>query len=96
MESERTDRLIALLNESERVHGHYEKTELNGVFDQEWPQWYGAYAVDHGLAEILGHDVTADATGAFVARAYADYEQMDPKPDASWAEVLGPRMLSEL
>ncbi|MGI8657799.1 MAG: hypothetical protein ACR2K4_03380 [Candidatus Limnocylindria bacterium] len=96
MESNQTDRLTALLNEAQRAHGTYEATELNGVFDQEWPQWYAAYAVEHGLGEILGHDVTADAAGAFLTRAYAEYEQTDPKPEASWAEVLAPRMLNEL
>ncbi len=96
MDSEQTGRLTALLNEAQQSHGRYEATELNGVFDEEWPQWYGAYAVEHGLAEILGHDVAADRVGTHLANAYAEFEAADPKPDESWAEYIARRWPGEL
>ena len=54
MTTDRIAALEALLAETEAAHGAYETTELNGVYDQEWPRWYAAYAVEHGIGEIRG------------------------------------------
>lgn len=88
MDQERTARLTTLLNEAQQAHGKFEATELNGVFDEEWPRWYASYAIGHGLAEILGREVTVERVGDHLATAYAEYEGVDPKPDASWAEYI--------
>ena len=32
--------------ETEQAHGTYEGTVLRGVYDQAWPEWYAAYAVE--------------------------------------------------
>lgn len=96
MDQTQTERLTELLNEAQRAHGSYEATELKGVFDEAWPQWYGAYAVDHGLSDILGREVTADSAGDHLGRAYAEYESADPKPDATWAEYIAERWPADL
>lgn len=96
MDSEQTGRLTALLLEAQQAHGRYEATELNGVFDEEWPRWYASHAVEHGLAEVLGRDAAADRVGEHLARAYAEYEQVDPKPDGTWAEYIANRWPDEL
>jgi hypothetical protein len=96
MDSERTDRLAALLLEAQQAHGKYEATELNGVFDEEWPQWYASYAVDHGLAQILGREVAEERVGRHLATAYAEYEQVDPKPDGTWATYIAERWPEQL
>lgn len=88
MDHVQTSRLTDLLNEAQRAHGEYEATELNGVFDEGWPQWYGAYIVDHGLSETVGQNVTAEQAAAHLASAYAEYERADPKPVATWAEYI--------
>ena len=67
----------ALLSETEAAHGAYESAELGGVFDQDWPAWYAAYAVDHGLGDVIGRDVTANDLAALLTRAYADFEATD-------------------
>lgn len=67
----------ALLSETEAAHGVYETAELGGTYDQEWPAWYAAYAVDHGLGDVLGRDVTANDLAALLTSAYAEYEQTD-------------------
>ena len=65
MTTDRIAALEALLAETEAAHGAYETTELNGVYDQEWPRWYAAYAVEHGIGEILvGHAVSSDDLAA--------------------------------
>jgi hypothetical protein len=96
MGSDRVDAIEALLGKAEEAHGTYEKTELNGVYDQQWPQWYAAYAVEHGIGPMLGHDVSADQLGAFLASSYAEFEQDDPKPSDPWARYVARRIAAEV
>jgi hypothetical protein len=93
--AERAELIGALLLQAQAAHGAYEATELNGVYDQQWPQWYAAYAVEHGLGSLLGHDVTADALAEFLASSYDDFERSDPKPSDSWAGYIARRMAAE-
>jgi hypothetical protein len=95
MEADRVDAIEELLAQAERAHGEYESTELNGVYDQQWPQWYAAYAVEHGIGAILGHDVTAEQLGTFLAGSYADFEQADPKPSDPWGRYIARRAAAE-
>jgi hypothetical protein len=88
--------VTALLDQAEAAHGIYETTELNGVYDQDWAQWYAAYAVDHGLGEIAGHAIPTDTLAAFLATAFVDYQRTDPKPSGTWADVIARRIVAEL
>jgi len=40
------ERLAELLREAEKAHGTYEKQELGGVRDEDWPAWYAEFIVD--------------------------------------------------
>jgi hypothetical protein len=51
-ESDR-DVVLRLLKETAAAHGEYEKAELNGVFDEQWPEWYATYFTDRLHAEGL-------------------------------------------
>ena len=42
-----------LLAQIEAAHGAYEATDLNGVYDEQWPAWYAAYM----LAEQSGTEL---------------------------------------
>ena len=96
MEADRTEALSALLAQTQEAHGVFEATELNGVYDQEWAQWYAAHAFEHGIGAVLGHDVTADQLAQFLASSYADLEQMDPKPTEPWAAYTARRIAEDL
>lgn len=96
MAADRSDAVEALLVEAEQAHGAYEATELNGVYDEQWPRWYAAYALEHGLVTVLGHDVSVDRLSRFLADCYADFDQADPKPAASWSAYIAGRITSEL
>jgi hypothetical protein len=94
-----TDRITALeglLMETEAAHGVYETTELNGVYDQEWPQWYAAYAVGHGIGKILGRAVSVDDLAAFFTTSWAELQQADPTPSEPWTASFARRMAEEL
>lgn len=93
---DRAHAVAALLDETEQAHGTYETTELNGVYDQDWPRWYAAYAVDHGIGELLGHDVSTVALARLLVSAFADFKQTDPTPGEGWAGYTARRISAEL
>ena len=96
MEADRIQAITALLGEAEEAHGAYETTELNGVYDEEWPRWYAEYAVERGIGEWIGHDVSADRLAEFLASSFSEYEQADPKPTEPWAAYTARRITTEL
>jgi hypothetical protein len=93
--SDRIGAIAALLVEAERAHGVYEATELNGVYDEAWPSWYAAYAVDHGLAGLLDHEITADRLAAALASGFDEFKQADPPPREPWPVYLARRIAAE-
>jgi hypothetical protein len=96
MTTDRVAALEALLAETETAHGAYETTELNGVQDQDWPRWYAAYAVEHGIGELVGHAVSADDLAAFLATSWSEIQQADPKPSEPWTTSFARRIATEL
>lgn len=96
MTADRIEAINALLSQTEAAHGAFETTELNGVYDKEWPRWYAAYAVEHGIGELLGHAVTADQFAQFLAGSFAESQQTEPKPNEPWAAHTARRIAAEL
>jgi hypothetical protein len=95
MAADRTEAVSALLAETMEAHGKFEETELNGVYDQDWPRWYAAYAVEHGIGALVGHAVTADQLERFLASSNVDFEQSG-KSDEPWADYTARRVAAEL
>jgi len=91
-----TDAIARLLEQTEAAHGEYETAELSGVYDQDWPRWYAAYAVEHGLGDLLGHPVDAEPLAALLVERFAAFEHADPKPSDGWAAYLAERIAVEL
>ena len=96
MATDRAEAVAALLVQAEGAHGAYEATELNGVYDKEWPTWYAGYLVQHGLGDLLGHEVTTDRVAEFLASKYAEFEETDPKPRQPWPAYIASRMVAAL
>jgi hypothetical protein len=40
------EELTSLLREAEEAHGRYEKEELGGERDEDWPRWYAEFIVN--------------------------------------------------
>lgn len=93
---DRTRAVSALLTEAEQAHGVYETTVLGGVYDKEWAAWYAAYAVEHGIADLIGHPVTADALGAFLDAGFEAYRAAEPRPSEPWGTWTAQRIVAEL
>jgi hypothetical protein len=95
MTTDRIAAIEALLAETEAAHGEYEATELNGVYDTDWPRWYASYAIDHGIGAILGRSVTADELAQALSVTWAEYERADPRPGEGWTTFIARRLAEE-
>ena len=95
MEPDTTEALTRLLHEAERAHGEYEATELNGVYDVEWARWYAAYAVEHGIGDLLGRPVTVDELAEALASRFAEFDATEPKPAEGWAAFIARRLAED-
>jgi hypothetical protein len=87
METTAEQAVAALLRATESAHGTYETTVLGGAFDKEWPAWYAAYLLDHGLADHLPDPKSLDVDNLAdkLARLAAEYGQGDQTNP--WSEV---------
>ena len=91
----RVEDIEALLLEAEAAHGTYETTVLNGVYDREWPSWYAAYAVEHGIDEIVGRAMGADELAAQLTTGWAEYQREHPDRAEPWAPYIAARIAAE-
>jgi hypothetical protein len=96
MAADRIEALRALLARTGEAHDVYEKAELNGVYDQGWPNWYAAYAVEHGIGALVGHPITADGLAAFLVSSNADLEGIEAGSREPWAAYTARRIATEL
>lgn len=96
MAAERIETIKALLVKAEAAHGVYEGTELNGVYDQDWPRWYAAYVVEHGMGALVGHELSAENLAEFLTSSSAEFQQADPSPVESWSAYTARRIAVEL
>jgi hypothetical protein len=96
MADDRTEAVNALLVKAEAAHGAFEASELNGVYDQEWARWYAAYAMEHGIGALVGHELTPDQLAQLLADSYLEFERADPKPTDAWAAYTARRITAEL
>jgi hypothetical protein len=86
--TDRTSAIGALLGEAEAAHGVYETTELDGVYDTDWPRWYAGYAVDHGIGELVGRSVGVDELAELLASSWGRFQAADPKPSEPWQAFI--------
>ncbi len=93
MAGDRIAAIEALLTEAESAHGVYETTELNGVYDQDWPRWYAGYAVEHGIGALLGRAVTPDELASLLATSWEELQRADPPSTGPWTAAIARRLV---
>jgi hypothetical protein len=91
----RVEDIEAVLLEAEAAHGTYESTVLHGVYDQEWPSWYAAYAFEHGIDAIVGRAMGADELAALLTTGWSDYQREHPDRAEPWAPYIATRIAAE-
>lgn len=80
--------IAALLTRAESAHGDYEATELNGIYDEAWADWYAAYAVQHGIGDLLGQPITSERLGKLLASAFDEFRSLEGSPCEPWATFV--------
>lgn len=91
MEEGTRERVRALLVEASSAHSVFERDELKGVRDEEWPAWYAGYMLDHGLRGILGREIGEDELAGLLQVCDADHRRdqlEEPWPDYYASRVL--------
>jgi hypothetical protein len=91
-----TAALERLLVAAKQAHGEYERTELGGVYDEDWPRWYAAFLVEHGLAQALAREVGVDDLAQFLAETWAIQETSADGKSLPWESFTARRLQSEL
>jgi hypothetical protein len=87
----KTAALIDMLTKTENAHGEYESTVLNGVYDQNWPDWYATYLVQNGLDTHIGRKIAAETLSHFLRDTYALFKQENPT--TTWQAYIAQKML---
>ncbi len=88
--------IATLLKQAMKAHGVYEKNELHGVYDEQWPDWYAGFVIEHGMNSLLAQPVTAADLGRFFDESNQRYKEeyggrwrlLRPKWQAYTAEDL--------
>jgi hypothetical protein len=96
MPADRIGALEALLTQAEAAHGVYESSELNGVYDEEWPRWYADYAIEHGIGALVGRTIMAGELADLLRTSWDDLQSAEPRPADSWATYAARRMAEQL
>jgi hypothetical protein len=93
MGTDRTRAIQDLLVRAEVAHGVYETTELDGRYDEDWPRWYAQWAIDNGLAGLVGRELSVDVVERILASSWSELEASSPTPAESWPAIAADRLL---
>ena len=96
MPDDRTTAVEGLLVQTARAHGVFEESELQGVYDQDWPRWYATYAVEHGMGALISGGITIDRLADFLATSNVEFEKTAPELREPWATYTARRITAEL
>ena len=79
--NQNTSKIAQLLGQAGSAHHHFEQTVLKGVYDEEWPDWYAGYLLEHGLNDLLPQSVTQAELGQFLYHSNQTRTQRRPEPN---------------
>lgn len=92
--TDRIQAIEALLAQAKAAHAEYERTELNGVYDEDWAQWYAAFIAAYGLADLVGRPTDVSEVASFLQGAWAEQERAAPAEP--WESYTARRIATEL
>ena len=104
MEDQGKARLISeissLLFGAESAHGRYEAEVLGGNRDEDWPQWYAGYLLDHGWLDLFPGSGASGAAAGSRARlagllAEADKLHRASAPNERWQDFYARFLLAK-
>jgi steroid delta-isomerase-like uncharacterized protein len=93
MQEHAQQQIVALLSEAGAAHGVYEEGELHGVYDQNWPAWYAAYLVEHGLGNLVGAALGVEQLSQMLEQYDQDYQHQQPRE--GWPAYYARRLVAQ-
>ena len=94
MHHHRQNAIAQLLSATGSAHGEYEETALGGAYDEQWPDWYARYLVDHGLNDLHGRATSLSVDEVRQALREADAALKAEAADADWPAYYAGRFLT--
>lgn len=82
--------IASLLSQAGAAHSIYEQTTLMGAHDQDWPDWYAAYLVEHGLADLIDNAATVEQLSRLLAECDQQYRQQSAGQE--WPDYYAQRI----
>jgi hypothetical protein len=91
--------ISSLLSGAKTAHRRYEVEALGGNRDEDWPEWYAGYLLDHGWLDLVPGSGASAATADLRARlaellAEADRLHRANAPDEEWQDYYARFLLS--
>ena len=86
---ERANRLAQHLKATADAHFVYETNELNGVYDEQWSEWYAAYLLAHDWNTACGREWNQATLAEELRRCHADHRA--DAPEMPWIEFYAAR-----
>ena len=97
-ESGAASRLSALLVQTAKAHREYEVRELQGMLDEQWPDWYAPYLRRNGLPQLLegmpGQQSVIDGLERVLVEADAAYRGSAEAQTEEWPDYYARYLLS--
>jgi hypothetical protein len=81
---ENVKNIAALLIQAGSAHHVYEQTVLKGVYDQDWPNWYADYLVQHALNSLLTRPLSVAEVSQLLASSTEQHKVVHSTQ--SWAD----------
>lgn len=85
------EKLAKLLSDAQNAHHDYETTELEGVFDEQWPQWYADFLMSNGFADLLAVEADMDQLASRLSEISQRHKA--ERIDESWADYTAHNLL---
>jgi hypothetical protein len=92
MTQDMIDALASLLSQAGAAHGVFEESELRGVYDQSWPDWYAGWLIEHGLGGHLPRPLDWAALALFLKGCDEAYKR--ERPSEAWPSFYARRFLA--
>lgn len=83
-------RLVRQLAAAARAHDLFERTELHGVRDEQWSDWYAHYLIEHGWNEGQEPGWTEEALAAALREADVAYREVER--EETWPSYYATRL----
>lgn len=78
-DQQRRTTLSRRLIEAAKAHFEYEKTVLQGVYDQQWAGWYADFLIGHQWNELFRDHWTVPELAEALRQADIDYKANAPQ-----------------